>query len=42
MRRWDQADYWGGRLAIVKIYDDAISLGDVTTKYNANRARFGL
>ena len=42
MRRWDQTDYWGGRLAIVKIYDTAISLGDVTTKYNANRERFGL
>lgn len=42
MRRWDQTDYWGGRLAIVKIYDDAISNGDVTTKYNANRERFGL
>jgi Concanavalin A-like lectin/glucanases superfamily len=42
MRRWDQGDYWGGRLAIIKIYDDAISNGDVTTNYNANRARFGL
>ena len=42
MRRWDQADYWGGRLAIVRIYDTAISNGDVTTNYNANRARFGL
>jgi len=42
MRRWDNADYWGGNLAIVKIYSGALSPADVTSEWNANRSRFGL
>jgi len=42
MRRWDDTDYWGGRLSIVKIYDGALSQTGVTASWNANKARFGL
>ena len=42
MRRWDNADYWGGRLAIVKIWNGDIGSGGVTSSWNANKARFGL
>jgi hypothetical protein len=42
MNRWDSADYWGGRLGIVRIYDDALTAEQVTQNYNANRSRFGL
>lgn len=42
MNRWDSADYWGGRLSIVNIYDGDISAAGVTTSWNANRTRFGL
>ena len=42
MRRWDDADYWGGRLAIVRIYSTALSAEDVSTNYSADRHRFGL
>ena len=42
MRRWDDNDYWGGRLGIVKIYDGALRQSGVTTEWNANKTRFGL
>ena len=42
MERWDSNDYWGGKLAIVKIYDGDIGASGVTTSWNANKARFGL
>jgi hypothetical protein len=42
MNRWDNADYWGGRLSIVRIYDDALTAEQVTQNYNADRSRFGL
>jgi hypothetical protein len=42
MNRWDSADYWGGKLSIVRIYDTALDLASVTQNYNADRARFGL
>ena len=42
MRRWDLGDYWGGRLAIVRIYNRALLASEVTTNYAANKARFGL
>ena len=42
MRRWDNAEYWGGKLAIVKIYDGDIGQGGVTASWNANKSRFGL
>jgi hypothetical protein len=42
MRRWDAGDYWGGRLASVKIYDNAISLTDVSANWNSGKGKFGL
>jgi len=42
MSRWDYAQYWGGRLAIVRIYDTALDLAGVVQNYTADRARFGL
>ena len=42
MRRWDLGDYWGGRLAIYRVYNRAITASDVTQNFNAEKARFGL
>ena len=42
MRRWDSAQYWGGRLAIVNIYTGSFTAADVSQNYNTNRGRFGL
>jgi hypothetical protein len=42
MRRWDDPDYWAGRLAIVQVYDGAMNPTQVTSNWNANKARFGL
>jgi hypothetical protein len=42
MRRWDNAEYWGGRLAIVRIYTGDITSTGVTQNWNAQRNRFGL
>ena len=42
MTRWDPGGFWGGKLAIVKVYDNAIGQSGVTTSWNANKARFGL
>lgn len=42
MRRWDDPDYWAGRLAIVNIYDGALNATSVASSWNTNKARFGL
>ena len=42
MRRWDNADYWGGNLAVLRIYNSALSLTDVSQNYSAQKSRFGL
>lgn len=42
MRRWDADQYWGGRLAIVRIYSSDIGAAGVAQNYTANRSRFGL
>jgi hypothetical protein len=44
MRRWDDppGGYWGGRLAIVNIYDKALSSDQLTGKWNSTKSRFGL
>ena len=45
MRRWDRnapEDYWGGGLAILRIYSGALGASDVSTNYAASKARFGL
>ena len=42
MRRWDNADYWGGSLGIVRIYSTDIGASGVADSWNASRSRFGL
>ncbi len=42
MRRWDNPDYWGGRLAIYRVYNRAITASEVSQNYSAERGRFGL
>jgi hypothetical protein len=42
MRRWDTGDYWGGYLAIARIYKRALSADEVNTNYQVSKARFGL
>jgi hypothetical protein len=42
MRRWDLADYWGGRLATVDIYSEAIGSDQISSIFNATKSRFGL
>lgn len=42
MRRWDAAQYMGGRLGIIRIYSSALTAGDVTANFQVGQARFGL
>ena len=42
MRRWDLGNYWGGYLAIVRIYNDALDQSQVAANYNSSKSRFGL
>jgi hypothetical protein len=42
MERWDLADYWGGYLATVQIYDKALNQSQVTSYFNSTKSRFGL
>ena len=42
MRRWDTGDYWGGYLAIARVYNRALSADEVNTNYQVSKARFGL
>ena len=42
MRRWDVGDYWGGYLAIARVYRRALSADEVNTNYQLSKARFGL
>ena len=42
MRRWDSADYFGGHLSTVKIYNRALSQQEISQNYNATKKRYGL
>jgi hypothetical protein len=42
MCRWDYGQYWGGALAIVRIYNAALGDAGVLQNYAAERARFGI
>ena len=42
MRRWDNAEFWGGYLATVGIYDKALDAGQVASLWNSTKSRFGL
>ena len=42
MRRQDVANYWGGGVSIIRVYNTALSAADITQNWNANRDRYGL
>jgi hypothetical protein len=42
MRRWDNPDYWGGRLSIVRIFSGEMGAAEVKLRYDATKSRFGL
>jgi hypothetical protein len=42
MSRWDNYQYWGGKLSIVRIYNADIGTSGVSQNFNANRSRFGI
>ena len=42
MRRWDNTEYWGGRLATVRIYNTEFGNTQINTNYQALRSRFGI
>jgi Concanavalin A-like lectin/glucanases superfamily len=42
MRRWDNADYWGGYLSMIKIYNIAFNTDQIAQNFNAHRGRYGI
>jgi len=42
MRRWDTTNYWGGNLAVLRLYNSALSSTEVSQNYSAQKTRFGL
>jgi hypothetical protein len=42
MRRWDNAEYWGGRLGVVRIYNTALTATQIGQNFAAQRSRFGI
>ena len=42
MRRWDNMEFWGGYLAKVDIYDEALDSTKITSIWNSTKSRFGL
>ena len=41
MRRWDNAEYWGGYLSTVGIFNKALTSGQISGIYNTTKSRFG-
>jgi hypothetical protein len=42
MRRWDNAEFWGGKLATVGIYKKALDAGQISSIWNSQKSRYGL
>jgi len=43
MQKWDgDAQYWGGKLGIVRVYNTDIGTGGINQNWSANKSRFGL
>jgi hypothetical protein len=42
MRRWDFAEFWGGYLAAVGIYDKALDSTQISQIFNSQKSRYGL
>ena len=42
MRRQDVANYWGGGVSIIRVYDRALTAEEIDINYQVSRTRFGL
>ena len=42
MRRWDNPEFWGGRLSVVRIYNSALTTPQIDQNFQAQRSRFGI
>jgi hypothetical protein len=42
MRRWDFAEFWGGYLSTVGIYDKALDATQISQFFNSTKSRYGL
>jgi hypothetical protein len=42
MRRWDNPNYWGGDLGIVRIYNIDLGISEIDINWTADKSRFGL
>jgi hypothetical protein len=42
MKRWDNAEFWGGYLATVGIYDKALDSTQISQIFNSQKSRYGL
>jgi hypothetical protein len=42
MRRQDVANYWGGGVSIIRVYNTALDSTQVAQNYNAQKSRFGI
>lgn len=42
MTRWDPGGLWGGRLAIVNVYNSALTGTEIAQNFNYYKSRFGL
>lgn len=42
MKRWDNPDYWGGRLSSVRIFSGEMGAAQVKLRYDATKSQFGL
>ena len=41
MRRWDNAEYWGGYLSTVGIFNKALTPGQISQIYESTKSRYG-
>jgi hypothetical protein len=41
MRRWDNAEFWGGYLSTVGIFNKALTPGQISQIYESTKSRFG-
>jgi hypothetical protein len=42
MRRQDVANYWGGGVSIIRVYNTALSAAEIEQNWNANKSRYEL
>lgn len=42
MCRWDAPQFWGGRLAVVRIYGAAMNPDGILSNFNSTKSRYGL